>query len=178
MALKDRHANALLEISEENGSLAEDLEQAVFLRDVLDDGDIQAFLAHPHIPDAAKEEFFRSAFSGKISQHFMGFLQLMVRKSRERLIVPVLAEFIQRGNRRLGKLEAKVVSAKPLTEEQMASIKSILSKKVGMEVKVKPSVDPSVLGGFYILVGGRIFDRTVRSALNEMRQRLRLGGSG
>ena len=124
-----------------------------------------------------KKSFSAVPFQAKYPSILWDFCSLWSARL-ERLIVPVLAEFIQRGNRRLGKLEAKVVSAKPLTEEQMASIKSILSKKVGMEVKVKPSVDPSVLGGFYILVGGRIFDRTVRSALNEMRQRLRLGGSG
>ena len=47
-----------------------------------------------------------------------------------------------------------------------------------MEIKLRALVDPDVIGGFYILVGGRVFDRTVRSALNDMRQRLRLGGSG
>ncbi len=177
-ALKDRHANALLEISVESGTLEEDLEQAVLARDMLDNDDVQAFLSHPHIPDSAKEEFFHTTFSGQLSQHLMGFLHLMVRKNRERLIVPVLTEFVERANRRLGRIEAKVVSAKPLNEKQIESIRAVLSKKIGMEIKLRALVDPDVIGGFYILVGGRVFDRTVRSALNDMRQRLRLGGSG
>ena len=177
-ALKDRHANALLELSQENGTLEEDLELAVFVRDMLDDDEVQAFLLHPHIPDSAKEEFFNNAFSERLSQHLMGFLHYMVRKNQERLIVPVLTEFIQRANRCLGRIEAKAASAKPLNERQIEAIRAILARKIGMEVKIRAAVDPDVIGGFYILVGGRIFDRTVRSALNDMRQRLRLGGSG
>ena len=176
--LKDRHVNALLEISVENGTLEEDLEQAVLVRDMLDNDNVQAFLLHPHIPDSAKEEFFHTAFSRQLSQPLMGFLHLMVRKNRERLIVPVLKEFVERANRRLGRIEAKVVSARPLNEKQIESIRAVLSKKIGMEIKLRALVDPDVIGGFYILVGGRVFDRTVRSALNDMRQRLRLGGYG
>ena len=111
--LKDRHANALLEISEENGALEADLEQAVLVRDTLDSDDVQAFLSHPHISNSAKLEFFHSAFSGQISQQLMGFLQLMVRKNRERLIVPVLTEFIHRVNRRLGRLERRLSQLSP-----------------------------------------------------------------
>ena len=58
----------------------------------------------------------------------------------------------------------------------MDSIRAVLSKKIGMDIEINTVVDPDVLGGFYILVGGRIFDRTVRSALNDLRQRLKIGG--
>jgi F-type H+-transporting ATPase subunit delta len=44
-----------------------------------------------------------------------------------------------------------------------------------MEIKIKTKVDPDVIGGFYILADGRIFDCTVRSELNKMRERLKRG---
>lgn len=174
--LKDRYTNALLELSEENGTLEEDLQQAILVRDTLKSVDVHGFLLHPHIPDAAKQQFFHNTFSEKLSKHLMGFLNLMVRKNRESLIVPALTEYIDRANRCLGKIEAKVVSAKALTEKQLESIRTILSKKTGMQVELKAKVDPDVIGGFYILVDGRIFDRTVRSDLNMMRDRLKRGG--
>lgn len=174
--LEDRYANALLELSEENGTLKEDLHQAVLVRDTLKNVDVHGFLLHPQIPDAAKEEFFRNVFAGKLSGHLLGFLYLMVRKNRESLILPVLAEYIDRVNRRLGKIEAKVVSAVELTEEQRESIRAVLAKKTGMQVELKAEVDPDVLGGFYILINGRIFDRTVRSDLLMMGERLKRGG--
>lgn len=133
------------------------------------------FFTHPHIPDSAKQQLFHNAFSEDLSKHLRGFLYLMVRKNRETLIVPTLTEYIDRINRRLGKMEAKVVSAKALTEKQIESIRSILSKKIDMQVEVKATVDPDVIGGFYVLVGGRVFDGTVRSELNILRERLKRG---
>ena len=50
------------------------------------------------------------------------------------------------------------MSAKPLTEKQMESIRIILSKKINMQVEINATVDPDVIGGFYVLVDGRIFD--------------------
>lgn len=173
--LKDRYANALLELSEENGTLEEDLKQAVLVRDTLKKADVQAFLTHPRVPDSAKHKLFNSAFSDKLAKHMMGFLYLMVKKNRESLIVPALTEYIDRSNRRLGRIEATVVSAKALTEKQIESISNILSRKINMQVKVKATVDPDVIGGLYVLVDGRIFDRTVRSDLNNMKERLKRG---
>jgi F-type H+-transporting ATPase subunit delta len=173
--LRDRYANALLEISEERGTLEKDLEQVIMVRDTLNSADVQSFLVHPHIPDSAKHQLFQKAFSDKLAKHIMGFLYLMVRKNRELLIVPALTEYIDSANRRFGKIEAKVVSAKPLTEEQTESIRMILSRQINMEIKIKTKVDPDVIGGFYILADGRIFDCTVRSELNKMRERLKRG---
>lgn len=173
--LKDRYAKALLELSEESGNLEKNLDQAILVRDTLKDADVQAFLAHPHIPDPAKHELFHKAFIDKIDKHLMGFLYLMVRKNRETLIIPVLREYIDRTNRSLGRIEAKIVSAKALTEKQIESIRIVLSKQINMQVKVDAKVDPDVIGGLYILVDGRIFDGTVRSELNNMRERLKRG---
>lgn len=173
--LKERYANALLEISEEKGTLAEDLEHAILVRDALKRAEVTAYLMHPHISDEKKQELFQNAFSEKLAEHIMGFLYLMVRKNRESLIVPSLSEYIDKAHRLLGKMEAKVVSAKPLTEKQIESIRNIISKKLNMEVKLEATVDPDVIGGFYVLVDDQIFDATVRSELNNMRERLKRG---
>lgn len=173
--LKDRYAKALLEISEEKGTLEQNLEQGVLLRDMLEKLDVQAFLTHPHISDSAKHELFQNAFSSKIADFLMGFLYLMVRKNRETLIVPTLMEYIVLANRRLGKIEAKVVSAKALTEKQIKSIRALLSRQIDMDVKINTAVDPDVIGGFYIMVDGRIFDGTVRAELNKMIEPLKRG---
>ena len=87
--------------------------------------------------------------------------------------MPALTEFIERVKRRLGRIEAKLVSAKPLTEAQIESVRQALVKKTKMEIELITAVDPDVIGGFYILVDGMIFDRTVRSELNMMKERLK-----
>lgn len=174
--LENRYAQALLELSEEAGNLEKDLEQALLVRDTLDPQDVQSFLKHPHIPDSAKHELLQNAFSGQLTDHLMGFLYLMIRKNRETMIVPALTEFIVETNRRLGRIQARVVSAKQLTAQEIESIRTVLTKQTKMEIEIQAVVDPDVIGGFYILVDGRVFDGTVRNELNMMKERLKRGG--
>lgn len=173
--LKDRYANALFELSQEKGTLEEELEQAVFVKDALKGDDVRLFLNHPHIPNSEKEQVLKNVFSDKISKDLMGFLYLAVKKSRESLIIPVLDEYIDRINKRFGKIDAKIVSAKKLTEKQIESIYKVLLRQTDMQIQIQATVDPDVIGGFYVLVDGCIFDGTVRSKLSTMTEHLKRG---
>lgn len=189
--LSERYAKALLELSEEKGTVEKDLKNAQSIVDKLKRQDVQLFLKHPHIPDAAKKRFFQEVCAGDFSSntsgdfsrnlpgdfsgHMMGFLYLMVKKNRETLIIPALTEYIDLAKRILGLMEAKVVSAKPLTEMQLQAISALLSKKFNMQVDLEHKVDPDVIGGFYILADGKVFDCTVRAELNRIKERLKRG---
>lgn len=173
--LRNRYADVLLEISEKRGSLEKDTEQVTMVRDTLESDEVQSFLANPHIPAPVKDELFQNAFSDELAGHVKGFLSFMVGKKRETLIIPALTEYIDSANRRSGRIEAKVVSAKALTKEQIESIRRILARQTSLEIMIENKVDPDVIGGFYILMEGHIFDCTVRTELNKMKERLKRG---
>ena len=80
---------------------------------------------------------------------------------------------ILKGQNGVGVLEAKVVSAKPLTDEQVESIRDILRKKTHMDIEISYDVDPDIIGGFYVMVGDRVFDATVRSEMIKMKESLK-----
>ena len=175
--LENRYANALLELALEDGTLERELEQAVRMREVLDDHEVQAFFEHPHVPDADKQSLIDSTFGDHIADNLRGLMYLTIRKSREKIMLPLLDIFITAGNRHLGRIEAYVVSAAPLSENELQSIRSILEKRSDMAINLHTKVDPDVLGGFYILMDGYVFDATIRSELNQIRERLKRGGS-
>lgn len=174
--LENRYVHALLELSLEHGRLEKHVDDAKFIRQTLNDETIQAFLAHPHIANQEKFDLLETAFKDHTDDLMLGFLHLLIRKNREQVLLPILEEFIESGNKQLGKIEAKLVSATPLKDEQLAIVKKVLSQKLNMQVEVLATTDPDVIGGFYILVDGRVFDATVRSEMNQMRERLKRGG--
>lgn len=171
--LKDQYAAKLLKHSEESGTLKKDLEQVVLLKSTLGDPQVQAFLADRGTLDLSKHRLFTEFFSERIPRHMMEFLYLTIREDQEALIIPVLTEYIDRASRYLGEMEAEVVSAKALTEKQAESICNVLSRKLHMPVTVKVTVDPELIGGFYVLANGHIFDGTVRTDLDNMKRTLK-----
>ncbi len=175
--LKDRYAEALFQLSVEDGKLHEYMEQAVFVLDALQGGEYEGFLVHPHIPDTAKRELLQNLFANRVSGDLISFLCLTVAKNRESLIVPVLSSYIEMGKRYLGKVVANVVSAARLRDEQVLALSSVLSKKLGKRVEIQLRMDPDLIGGFYIHVDGRLIDRTVRTQLENMKECIEAGGA-
>ncbi len=171
--LKEQYVSKLLELSEDAGTLETDLQQVVLLRDTLEDSEVHAFLTDMNILALAKKQFFIDSFSDKLSEHLMKFLYHTIQQNQNLLIIPVLNEYIERANRRFGKVEAKVVSAVPLDEKQIQSIDQALTKKLNLNVEIRTEVDPKVIGGFYCVVNGHIYDGTVRYKLKTMKRALK-----
>lgn len=174
--LRERYAFALYELALEKGELEKMMEQAAVVAEELRRSRSLEFLAHPNVPESAKREYLNSLFSGKISEDLTRFLYLAVKNGHEAAILPALADFMDMAKEHGGKVAAFVVSAVPLREEQVSALRELLARKLGRQVEIQTQVDPSLIGGFYVHVGSRLIDLTVRSRLNNMREILRKGG--
>jgi F-type H+-transporting ATPase subunit delta len=100
----------------------------------------------------------------------MGFLHLAVSKNREKIIIPVLNDFIDMANNHIRKTTATVVSAVPLREEQVSALANLLSRKLNKQVDIVQRIDPSVIGGIYINVDGYYIDKTIKSRLRGIKE--------
>ena len=67
---------------------------------------------------------------------------------------------------------AEVTSALPLTTAEMDAIKRDILTKAGSQASVNFKVDPAILGGLVIRVGGKILDASVAGQLESLRQSL------
>ena len=175
--LKDRYASALFDLSLESGRLEKHMEQALLVQKALETEGFQEFLTHPHITNEEKQDFLQKLFADKISDDLMGFLYLALEKSREQTIAPAIASYIDMLSLHSGKVTASVVSAAALSQKQLLAISELLSQKLNKQVEIEAQVDPALIGGFYIHVEGRLIDRTVRTQLNNMKDRLKRGGA-
>ena len=170
--LSSRYATAIFDLSLERGVLNESLDQALFVKDVLEDEQCHSIITHPRISAGDKRSFFEEVFAKHVSADMMGFLNLAVAKNREEFIVPSLGAFIDMANDHLRKTTALVVSAVPLRAEQVSALEVLLAKKTSKQVTVEQKVDPAIIGGLYIQVDGYFVDRTIRTRLQDIKQSL------
>jgi F-type H+-transporting ATPase subunit delta len=64
--------------------------------------------------------------------------------------------------------DARIASAFPLSEAQLADIVETLRAKYGRQVKASVSVDPDLIGGVSIRVGDEVMDASVRGKLAQL----------
>jgi F-type H+-transporting ATPase subunit b len=67
---------------------------------------------------------------------------------------------------------AEVTSALPLTPDEKEAVKNDILSKVGSQASIAFRVDPDILGGLVIRVGGKVLDASVAGQLGNIRQGL------
>jgi F-type H+-transporting ATPase subunit b len=67
---------------------------------------------------------------------------------------------------------AEITSALPLTAEEKDAVKKDVLSKIGSQSTVAFRVDPGILGGVVVRVGGKVVDGSVAGQLGLMRQNL------
>ncbi len=67
---------------------------------------------------------------------------------------------------------AEVTSALPLTGEEKETVKKDVLNKIGSQATIAFRVNPDILGGLVIRVGGKVLDASVAGQLENLRQGL------
>ena len=69
-------------------------------------------------------------------------------------------------------VRADVKSAAPLSPEKTKALEESLARVTGKKVELSVSVDPELLGGVVATIGSTVYDGSVRTQLQRMRQEL------
>jgi len=162
------YASALFDLAMQQNVIDDFLEEAIFLHDYMNEGEFHYMLVHPQITASEKKDIFRKAFEGKIHEDLLCFLYLATDKNRESYVIGALKSLIDMIKRHSKIVTAKILSAAPYDEKQIASLKDTITRKINKEIELDLKVDPSVIGGPYIFVDGFFMDWTVKKKLHDL----------
>jgi len=112
-----------------------------------------------------------SAFVQKLNVSPMGerFLGMLIKRNRLSLLPQILTEVESIRVQKNGGLMGELISAVPLDGSTVSSVSQAISKKMNKTVLLKERVDPSLIAGLRVTVGGKTFDSTVRSKLDKVK---------
>ncbi|MDE2721923.1 MAG: ATP synthase F1 subunit delta, partial [Gemmatimonadota bacterium] len=109
---------------------------------------------------------------GKIEDITLRFLLLLCDNRRERILPELLSDFLSVLEDRRGQATAQVTVAAPLSSEQETQLIAKLSTYSGKQVRLETTIDEQLKAGFVVRLGDRVFDGTLATQLNRLRQRL------
>lgn len=96
------------------------------------------------------------------------FVQLLVQNKRIEYIKYIFHTFLNLYNTSRGRVTAQLKTAVPASylEERL---KALLEEKLGGEVLLDVSVDPSLIGGFVLTIDDKMLDASVSRQIEEIR---------
>ena len=168
------YAEALLNAAAKNGRDADVLQELealageVFARDP----DFEAFLASAAIDRNRKAAVLRGAFEGRADELFVNFLLVLNEHDRLGALRAVAAVYRELYDERSGRMKVSVASAVPLTDEQQERLRRQLREQFQREPVLHTRVDPDLLGGLVVQVGDWVWDASVRTRLDEIRDQV------
>ena len=173
--LATRYATALFELAEEAGALdavAADLEAVDQM--VAESGELRRLIESPVISrDDQRRAILAVAEKAGLSELPTKFLGVLASKRRLFALPGVGRAYRDMLAAHKGEVTAEVVSATPLSEEQLEEVKVAAADFAGRAVSVETEVDPSLLGGLVVRVGSRMLDASLKTKLLHLEQSMR-----
>jgi F-type H+-transporting ATPase subunit delta len=169
-----RYGHALFNLAH-----AQKVEQSVWddlvtLRQALEkDPRFLGLLAAPQIPDEDKRTLTRSVLTGVAQPILRNFVLFLIDRRRSDYLLDIIADYGLRLDELQGVVAARITSAVPLTDDELKTIIVRLERISGKTVRHTLEVDPAILGGVIVIIGGEIIDHSVRHDLMRLRDSLR-----
>ena len=126
-------------------------------------------LDSPSIPLSERLALIDEALSGE-EEYLVSFLKLLCENGHIRDFLVCKEEFDAILEFHQGKVEAKVYCAIELTESQKTALCKKLSATIGKEVFASYVVDDSLIGGIRVEMDGNVYDGSISSALNSVKE--------
>ena len=169
-SLGGRYALALFELAREGKQIDAVSTSLARLREALAaSADFRQLITSPLISrEAAARAVDAVAIELQLDPLTTNFLGVLAHNRRLRQLEPAIRAFTALAARHRGEASAQVVSAHPLDDDQVAALKAKLRQRLGREVAVDLSVDPSILGGLIVKLGSQQIDGSIRTKLNSL----------
>lgn len=172
-SIGSRYSKALFELLKENNILdgaEKDMPEVVRVID--GDEELKSFLTHPAIGKQEKKDVLAKLFKGKVKDLVFDFLCLLVDKKREEYISIINEELGLLLLDYQGRQICRVSSAFDLSPEVKGLIIEGLSKSTGKKIELEETVDRELIGGIKVQIGDKVFDGSIKSGLENVREAL------
>ena len=169
------YAQAVFELANEHGTLADWGSALETAGELLADGQVADFLSDPALNNDKRLEFLTGLFGKAGAKTLAGkdekgtnFLKLLL-ENRRVAVLPEIAEHFEVLKARIeNTVDVVVKSASKLSAEQQKAMASALEKRLGRSINLETEIDENLIGGAVITAGDVVIDGSLRARLEGL----------
>ncbi len=166
------YAEAVYKLAREKNALAQWSDALANLDAVVGDARVQAIISDPNVSAQQLEGLVLGVIGDKldaaVANEARSFMQVLVQNGRLEMTPYIRGVYEGLKREHEGTLEANVISALPISDEQVKALVAALETKFKRKITAKVEIDPQLIGGVKIVVGDKVIDATVRGRLDAM----------
>lgn len=172
--LAQRYANALSEVLKSEDQLNAALMEIESFAQAFDSNhELRTALTNPSIPFDTRTLIFNDILGNADSRSASkNLIQVLFDRGRLSLITDVAKAFRDIIDRRMNRVVGILTSARDLSSAQRSSIQQSISKYIGKEAQLETHINPELLGGVVVRIGGTVIDGSLRTRLTQLKKAL------
>ena len=172
-----RYALALFSLSKEDKTSNEVEKHVLNLLEILkSDNGLNTFLRNPTFSSSDQENVFMTVSKKiKLPQHLHNTICLMIRKGRGYDLVNFSEDFLKLCSASKNELTVSIRTAKIVSDVKIEAIKKSIEKITKRVVRLEAENDPSIIAGLELKVGSFLFNSSINSKLDSMKNILKRG---
>jgi F-type H+-transporting ATPase subunit delta len=170
-----RYAAALFDVVQKAGQADRAGDELKSIAQLIEGhSELSRVLAAPSVPPHIKKQILSEVLkaAGSTSPEVTRLVLMLADRARLSALAELQSAYAERLLTEKKIVPAQVVTAAPLSDASRAALKKALGAATGQDVTMTERVDPSIVGGVVARVGSVVFDGSVASQLDKLRQKL------
>ncbi len=162
------YAEAVFKLALEGAALPAWSDALANIDGVVADARVQACISDPKVSAQQLEGLVLGVIGDKLAGDARNLVQVLVQNNRLHLMPLIRSHYEALKRDQEGVLEATIISALEMSDEQVRQLVTRLETKYQRKVTAQVATDAALIGGVKIIVGDKVIDATVRGKLDAM----------
>jgi len=169
-----RYATALADVVTKSGDIeGVKNELSTWEQLIFGNEDLHSAFANPSIAHSKKEGVLEALIAkSKPSKTTSNFLRVLLQNGRLTELGNINERFESVLEERGGIVTGEIVSAHELSAAEQKELESNLEKVTGKDVRLTYRIDSDIIGGIIARIGSTVYDGSVRTQLETLREQL------
>ena len=166
------YAQAVFDLATDSKKLSEWSKQLGSLSTIVNDDQISGLITNPNVESTQLVELIISIAKDNLDQEGKNFVKVLAENDRLIVISEIAKIFDELKDEAEKTVQAEVITAFKLEDDQKSTLQAALKKRLGCEVEISSRIDESLLGGAVIRAGDMIIDGSVTAQLDRLTSEL------
>ena len=135
--------------------------------------ELRDMLMNPAIPGEQKLRVL-DGIAGKLGMfpQVRNFIAVIMDRQRLGELEHIVTQYHAVVSEKSGMAEAEITSAHALNDADRSALEANVAKIAGGQIRATYREDPALLGGVVVRIGSTVYDGSIRSQLQQLRQKL------
>ncbi len=162
------YAKAVFDLAQETNAFDAWTSALEHLAAISNDADFGALVSDPRVADSKVTELLTDLTKGSLPDGGANLVNLLVQNDRLDSLNDINALYVDLVAKANALVNAEVLTAMPLTDDQKSSLAAALEKRLGLKVELQETVDAELIGGAVIKAGDLVIDGSAKGRIEKL----------